>query len=127
MAACKGFCAELSAKQNVEIEFHSENIPRELSKEVSLCLFRVLQEALQNAVKYSGVRNFQVVLKCASGEVELSVSDAGSGFDLDEAISGQGLGLTSMKERTKLVDGQLSIGSKPGHGTTVRARVPLSR
>jgi PAS domain S-box-containing protein len=124
--ACKGFCRELSIRQSVEIEFHSENIPRELSKEISLCLFRVLQEALQNAVKYSGVRNFQVVLKCASGEVELSVSDSGSGFDLDEAMSGEGLGLTSMKERLKLVDGQLSIESKPGMGTTIYARVPLS-
>jgi PAS domain S-box-containing protein len=125
-SACKGFCTELSTRQSVEIEFHSENIPRELSKEISLCLFRVLQEALQNAVKYSGVRNFQVVLKCASGEVELSVSDSGSGFDLDEGMSGAGLGLTSMKERMKLVDGQLSIESKPGMGTTIYARVPLS-
>jgi PAS domain S-box-containing protein len=125
-SACKGFCTELSTRQSVEIEFHSENIPRELSKEISLCLFRVLQEALQNAVKYSGVRNFQVVLKCASREVELSVSDSGSGFDLDEVMSGAGLGLTSMKERMKLVDGQLSIESKPGMGTTIYARVPLS-
>jgi PAS domain S-box-containing protein len=125
-SACKGFCTELSTRQSVGIEFHSENIPRELSKEISLCLFRVLQEALQNAVKYSGVRNFQVVLKCASGEVELSVSDSGSGFDLDEVMSGEGLGLTSMKERLKLVDGQLSIESKPGMGTTIYARVPLS-
>lgn len=125
-AACKGFCTELSARQNVEIEFHSENIPKGLSKEASLCLFRVLQEALQNAVKYSRVRNFQVVLKCASGEVELTVIDSGAGFDLDEAMSGQGLGLTSMKERLKLVDGQISIESKPGQGTTILARVPLS-
>ena len=125
-AACKGFCMELSARQNVEIEFHSENIPNGLSKEISLCLFRVLQEALQNAVKYSGARNFHVALQCTTGEVELSVSDSGSGFDPDEAINGQGLGLTSMKERLKLVDGKLVIKSRPGHGTTVNARVPLS-
>jgi len=125
-SACKGFCAELSARQNVEIEFHSENIPRDLSKEISLCLFRVLQEALQNAVKHSGVLHFQVSLKGTSDNVELSVSDTGSGFDFDEAISREGLGLTSMKERLKLVDGQLSIESKTGHGTTIHARVPLS-
>jgi PAS domain S-box-containing protein len=125
-AACKGFCTELSARQNVQIEFHSENIPNGLSKEISLCLFRVVQEALQNAVKYSGVQNFQVVVKGTSEDIELSVSDSGSGFDPDEAISGQGLGLTSMKERLKLVGGQLSIESKPGHGTTIHARVPLN-
>jgi signal transduction histidine kinase len=100
-------------------------MPRNLSKEISLCLFRVLQEALQNAVKYSGVRQFQVSLKGTSDDVELCVSDSGSGFDPDEVISGKGLGLTSMKERLKLVDGQLSIESKPGHGATVHARVPL--
>jgi PAS domain S-box-containing protein len=123
--AAAGFCKELSERQNVEIGFASENIPRNLSKEISLCLFRVLQEALQNAVKYSGVRQFQVSLKGTSDDIELCVSDSGSGFDPDEVISGKGLGLTSMKERLKLVDGQLSIESKPGHGATVHARVPL--
>jgi signal transduction histidine kinase len=125
-SACKGFCTELSARPNVEIEFHSENIPPKLPKETSLCLFRVLQEALQNAVKHSGVRSFRVSLDATSDEVKLSVSDSGSGFDFNQAISGQGLGLTSMKERLKLVDGQLSIDSKPGQGTTIHARVPLS-
>jgi signal transduction histidine kinase/ABC-type uncharacterized transport system substrate-binding protein len=124
VSACKGFCTELSARQNIKIEFHFENIPQKLSKEISLCLFRVLQEALQNAVKYSGVPNFHVSLKGTSDEVELRVSDSGSGFDPDEAISRQGLGLTSMKERLKLVDGQLSIESRPGLGTTILARVP---
>ena len=126
VSACKGFCTELSARPNVEIEFHSENIPPNLPKEMSLCLFRVLQEALQNAVKHSGVRSFRVSLDATSDEVKLSVSDSGSGFDFNQAISGQGLGLTSMKERLKLVDGQLSIDSKPGQGTTIHARVPLS-
>lgn len=125
-SACQGFCRELSARQNVEIEFQSENAPKILSKEISICVFRVLQQALQNAVKYSGVRNFHVVVKGTSEEVELSVTDSGSGFDPVEAINKQGLGLTSMKERLKLVDGQLSIESKQGQGTTIRARVPLS-
>jgi PAS domain S-box-containing protein len=125
-AACKGYCTELAERRNFEIEFHSENIPPDLSKEISLCLFRVLQEALQNAVKYSGVRSFRVSLNTTSDEVELTVSDAGSGFDPNEAINGQGLGLTSMRERLKLVDGQLSIESKLRLGTTIHARVPLS-
>jgi PAS domain S-box-containing protein len=125
-AACRGFCREISERQSVEIEFYSDSLPTNLSKEISLCLFRVLQEALQNASKYSGVREFQVSLKAASNEVELSVHDSGCGFDPEKAISGQGLGLTSMRERLKLVDGQLSINSKPGRGTTIHARVPLS-
>jgi len=125
VAACRSFCSELSERQNVEIRFHSESIPENLSKEIALCLFRVSQEALQNAVKHSGVRQFRVSLKSDSDEVELSVHDSGAGFDPERAISGHGLGLTSIKERLRLVNGWVSIDSKPGQGTTVLARVPI--
>ena len=126
VAACEGFCRELSARQNVEIAFHSQDIPKSLPKEMALCLFRVLQEALQNAVKHSGVRQFEVLLKAASNEIQLSVHDSGVGFDPAKALGGQGLGLTSMRERLKILDGCVSIDSKPQCGTTVRASVPLS-
>jgi len=127
VAACNGFCRELSERYIVEIEFYSENIPRNLPREISLCLFRVLQEALQNAVKHSGVRKFLVSLKTVFNEVQLSVHDSGSGFDPEKAISGHGLGLISMKERLKLVDGRLSIESKLEHGTTIKAWVSLDQ
>jgi signal transduction histidine kinase len=125
-AAAAGFCGELSDRQRVEIEFHSENIPKELPKEISLCLFRVLQEALQNAIKHSGSQQFQVSLRSGASEIELTVRDSGIGFETDEAIKGPGLGITSMHERLKLVNGQLSIDSKPQRGTTIQARVPLN-
>ena len=124
-AATSGFCRELSERQNVKIDFHCEGIPEELSSEVSLCLFRVLQEALHNAAKYSGVSEFEVALNGASHEIQLRVHDSGVGFDAKRASNGHGLGLTSMKERLRLVNGELSIESEPGHGTTVLARVPL--
>src|SRR5215472_3669167 len=126
VAACGGFCRELSGQQNVEIDFHSQDIPKSLSQEVSLCLFRVLQEALQNAVKHSGVRQVQVLLNTASNQIQLSVHDSGVGFDPEKAMNQHGLGLTSMKERLKLVDGQFSIDSKLQSGTTIYARVPLA-
>jgi len=125
-AAANGFCRELSHRNGVQIAFHSENIPRELPREISLPLFRVLQEALQNATKYSGSRQFQVSLRGGANDIELTVHDSGIGFEPEEAIKGPGLGLTSMQERLKLVDGQLSIDSKPQRGTTIQARVPLS-
>jgi PAS domain S-box-containing protein len=124
-AAAAGFCQELATRQNVEIDFRSENIPNCLPKETSLCLFRVLQEALQNALKHSGERRFDASLKCVVNEIELTVHDSGVGFDPEKAMSGQGLGFTSMKERLKLVDGQLSVASTPQRGTTIHARVPL--
>jgi PAS domain S-box-containing protein len=124
-AAVASFCRELSDRQGVDIDFHPENVPRELSREISLSLFRVLQEALQNAVKHSGSRNFQVSLKGEANEIELTVHDSGIGFNPEEAIKGRGLGLTSMRERLKLVNGDLSIEAQLQHGTTIRARVPL--
>jgi len=125
-AASRGFCIELSKEQNVEIAFHSEDIPKQLPQEISLCLFRVLQEALRNAVKHSGVRQFEVSLKGVLNEIHLAVHDRGVGFDPERAINQAGIGLISMQERLKLVCGQLSIDSKVQRGTTIHARVPLS-
>src|SRR5262249_34948691 len=96
MMAARGFCMELSAQQKVEIDFRHNDIPPNLPKEISLCLFRVLQEALHNAVKYSGVRHFTVELRGADGEICMGVSDRGIGFEKDEAMARQGLGLISM-------------------------------
>jgi signal transduction histidine kinase len=124
-AAAAGFCRELSEQNGVKIDFRSENVPRDLPEETSFCLFRVLQEALQNAVKHSRSQQFRVWLTKTSDQLELTVHDAGVGFDSGEALKGSGLGLTSMKERLKLVDGVLSIDSQPRHGATIYARVEM--
>src|SRR5579872_2820221 len=125
-AATASLCTELSERQNVKIDFRCDGIPEELPSEVSLCLFRVLQEALHNAAKYSGAAVFEVSLTGSPQQIELKVHDSGVGFDAKVASNGHGLGLTSMKERLRLVGGQLSIDSNPNQGTTVTARVPLS-
>ena len=126
VAAAKGFCRELSEQHQVEIDFRDMAMPRSVPKEVSLCLFRVLQEALQNAMKYSGVRHIKVELRGTEGEIQLTVSDLGIGFDPQDAIHRRGLGLISMRERMQLVRGEISINSQPGSGTTIHARVPFS-
>ena len=123
--ACSSFCREVSARHGVKVEFDSSSIPKDLPREVSICLFRILQEALQNAIKHSGVRHYEVFLAAVSNEIHLSVHDPGVGFDPETTIDRHGLGLTSMKERLKLVGGELSIESSPSHGTTVHAHVPL--
>lgn len=124
--AASSFCKEFSDRRNVEIDFQSENIPRNLEGDLSLCLYRVLQEALQNAAKHSGSRQFRVLLRGGANEIELIVRDSGLGFDPKDAIKGDGLGLTSMRERLKLLDGELSIHFVVKGGTTVQARVPLT-
>jgi PAS domain S-box-containing protein len=124
-SAMRGFCAELSKQKKVEITFFHKDIPASVSQDISLCLFRVLQEALHNAVKHSESHQFNVGLRGISGVIDLTVSDAGVGFDPETAMKGRGLGLSSMRERMKLVDGELSIESQPNRGTTIHARVPV--
>jgi PAS domain S-box-containing protein len=124
-AAAKSFCGELSAHNRAEVDFRAKDIPKNLSRDVSLCLFRVLQEALQNAAKHSGVKHFEVTLRKESDEIHLSVRDRWIGFDIENAPGSRGIGLTSMRERLKLVDGELSIVSRRGFGTSIQARVPL--
>jgi PAS domain S-box-containing protein len=125
-AAASSFCKEMSERQGVQVDFHSEGVPKKLPQEIALCLFRVLQEGLQNALKHSGSRVLEVWLIGASNEIELTVSDSGVGFDLEKAITGRGLGLTSMQERLKLVHGELFIESRPQRGTLIRATVPVN-
>jgi PAS domain S-box-containing protein len=124
--AAESFCREFSERQKVEVEYQAANIPQQLPQQISLCLFRVLQEALQNAAKYSGSRHFRVSISAESNDIYLTVRDSGIGFDPDDAIKSPGIGLVSMKERLKLVDGELSIKSGPEVGATIRARVPLN-
>jgi len=124
--AAESFCKELADTQNAKIDFHSDGVPDELPRNIALNLFRVLQEALQNAIKHSRSQQFEVSLTFSSGRIELTVRDWGIGFDPVVAMNGPGLGLTNMRERLKLADGVLSIESQRQRGTTIRARVPLN-
>ena len=124
--AMRGFCRELSGQRNVEINFTDKDLTTALAPEISLSLYRVLQEALHNAMKHSGARQFDVDLFEASESIHLTVHDKGVGFDHEAAMQGRGLGLTTMQERMKLVNGKFSIVSKPGTGTTIHAWVHLS-
>ncbi len=125
-AAMRGLCTEFGAQQKVEIDFKTRDLPSPLSPDISLCLFRVLQEALHNSAKHSGVRHFEVQLWGSSDEIHLTVSDSGAGFDREAAKQSRGLGLISMEERLKLLNGAFSIESQPQCGTTIHARVPFS-
>jgi PAS domain S-box-containing protein len=124
VAAMRSFCKEFGDKHRVEIGFKSHDLPSP-SSESSLSLFRVLQEALRNAVKHSGVRHVEVHLWGTTDGIHLTVMDSGAGFDTQKMKEGQGLGLTSMQERMTLVNGDLAIDSRPMRGTTIHARVPL--
>jgi PAS domain S-box-containing protein len=125
--AAVSLCRELSNRHHLKIQFQSEGVPEELPKELALCLFRVLQEALQNAIKHSGSTDFHVSLTGDTDNIHLTVRDSGKGFDIRNPFKGEGIGLASMKERLKSVNGKLSIQTGPGRGTGISARVPLHR
>jgi len=123
--AAKGFCREISEMHNVRIDFTQKGVPRNLPQEVALCVFRVLQEGLQNAVKYSGTDHFEVDLSGTSADIKLRVRDFGRGFSVDDAVGTEGLGLVSMRERVSLVKGEIVIESKSMSGTEITVNVPL--
>jgi PAS domain S-box-containing protein len=125
VTAIRSFCSEVSKQHQVSIEFIDSNVPRRLPKDISLCLFRIAQEAVHNAVKYSGTNRFLVAICSLEDEVQLVVRDAGAGFDVEEAKKDRGLGLVSMQERIHLVQGRFAVDSKPGKGTRVFAAVPF--
>lgn len=124
--AVKSFCREISQQSGAVVSFTNTNTPDSLPHEVSLSVFRVVQEALHNAVKYSGQKDFEVRLHGTSGGLELEVVDRGVGFDVASVKLTAGLGLISMRERIHLVNGTIHIDSKPRAGTRVCVRVPLA-
>jgi signal transduction histidine kinase len=123
-ASAEALCREVGNQYSMEIHLQTEGVPHSLSPRIALSLYRVLQEALQNANKHSGVRRIDVSLRGAGDDIELSVRDAGRGFEVGSAATPSGLGLTSMRERMKAIEGRLFVHSAPGHGTTIQARVP---
>jgi PAS domain S-box-containing protein len=125
VSACKSFCREVADWHKVEVNFAAEDISPTLPQDISLCLFRILQESLNNAIKHSGAQRFEAHLRGTSEEIHLTVQDHGIGFDAAAAMISRGLGLISMRERASLVKGTMLIASKPMGGTEITVRVPL--
>jgi signal transduction histidine kinase len=124
VSALYGLQRELS-RGDIAISFSHDNVPPTLPADLTLCLFRVVQEALQNALKYSGATRVLVHLRGVPGGLALTVADDGAGFDVDVAWP-KGLGLISMGERLEAIGGTFTIHSTPGAGTRLEATVPLS-
>jgi signal transduction histidine kinase len=121
--ALNGLQRELSRPDCV-IEFWSDNVPSPLPHDVTLCLFRVAQEALHNALTHSGASRVSLQLVGEAGRLRMTIADDGVGFDLDDAWR-RGLGLVSMGERLEFIDGTFDIQSRPGSGTRLSISVPF--
>jgi PAS domain S-box-containing protein len=125
VAALGGFCNEFSRQHNLQVQFVHSDIPGQIPKDVTICFFRIVQEALRNVVKHSGAAEAKVEISGHGDRIDLCISDSGTGFSPESVKAEAGLGLISMRERLRLVGGHLSIESEPSHGTRIRVRIPL--
>jgi signal transduction histidine kinase len=119
--AVNSLCRELAQSSGTSISFEHENVPKDIHQEASLCLYRVIQEALHNISKHAKAKEANVSLRGISERLEVTVTDSGEGFDPFLLLSRRGLGLISIEERVRSAGGSYSIRSSPGSGTEVRA------
>lgn len=124
IAAVKSLCHELATHHEIKISFREKGCSDSLPKDVTLCLFRIVQESLRNVIKHSGAREAKVTLVGTAQIIHLSVSDTGRGFDAGSLESKSGLGLISMRERLRSVGGAISIHST-AQGTKIEVSVPV--
>ncbi len=126
-AALRRLCEEFGAQHNIFTECLIAEFPAKLQRDISLCLFRVAQECLSNAAKHGSATHVRVQLHHHAGAIRMEIADNGSGFDPVKVASRQepGLGLISMRERLRLVNGELLIQSRQGGQTRITAVIPF--
>jgi signal transduction histidine kinase len=120
-SSLKDLCRRLS-QPNFRVDLHLDEFEEPASKDISLCLYRIVQESLNNAFKHARTPVAAVTLTKLQNTFYMTIQDSGVGFD--SSVSSQGLGLLSMSERLKLVDGRLRLHSIPGRGTEIWVQVP---
>jgi PAS domain S-box-containing protein len=124
--AVESECTRFSIREGIEVTFNAENIPATLPRDVSLSIYRIVQESLTNIAKHACARRAAVCLRASQTGLQLSIRDDGLGFDPAEVRKKPGLGLSSIRERLRLVDGKHRITSEPEKGTTIEITVPLN-
>ena len=125
--ALKTECDRFGSVEGIPISFRAEENLDEPPAAVALCLYRIAQEALRNVARHACASAIEVSLRFLDGGLQLSVRDNGVGFDPARKQARPSLGHASMRQRVSLVGGELRVGSKPGHGTTVQAWAPLNK
>jgi signal transduction histidine kinase len=113
---------EVSRQGGMEVEVHAANIPEDLPDDYKICIYRVVQEALNNAARHASARSAKVALAQDGQQIIVSVSDDGRGFETQRV---RGLGLLGMEERVRRLGGRLTLHSQPGQGTRIRVELPL--
>jgi PAS domain S-box-containing protein len=125
--AIQSECGDFSSRTGIAVIFTPKNIPRNISKEISLPVYRIIQEGLANIVKHADTKNAYVFLEGSDDRLILTVRDTGVGFDHKKVRKMATLGLGGIRERARLIDGKSSITSNPGKGTTIEVSIPYKR
>jgi PAS domain S-box-containing protein len=125
LPAAKSLCEEIGKQHHIHIEFLHRDMPEEISPDMALCFFRIVQEALNNIVKHSGATQAHVEFVGTPSLIRLRIVDAGAGFDPTSMAARGGLGLASMRERLRLLGGTIALQSSPMEGTEIVAEVPI--
>ena len=123
--ALRSECGELSQRWGIPIELHCSKRFPEIPKSVALCLYRVAQESLWNAIRHSGGSKITIELKSDAEFVYMDISDDGKGFEPSTVQKTRRLGLASMSERIRLVSGTIRTRSAPGQGVTISVVAPI--
>jgi signal transduction histidine kinase len=126
LAAAKSLCEEIGQQHRIQIEFVHQELPEEISPDVELCFFRIVQESLNNIVKHSGAKQAHVEFVATAAHIRLRIVDSGVGFDPNAKAARAGLGLASMRERLRLLGGTIVLRSRPMEGTEIVVEVPLT-
>lgn len=124
--ALESYIASFADEEQIDVRLSAELPDERIPFQTSICLYRVAVEALRNVARHSGARSAVVSLKRNSDALELCVSDSGMGFDVEKFRHDGGLGLVSIEERLRLLQGGCEIFSTPGRGTMLVAKVPLT-
>ena len=127
VAALESHCSDFLKLHRIPLKLTHLNVPESIPFEVSLCLYRITQECLNNIAKHSGATNATVTITADKDGILLSVTDNGTGFDPGLAADQSGLGIVGIRERVRLVKGAVSINSQPGCGTHIDVRVPMAK
>ncbi|MEI6258823.1 MAG: ATP-binding protein [Deltaproteobacteria bacterium] len=123
--AVESECARFSKREGTAVVFTAEGLPGTLPNDAALSFYRIIQEGLTNIAKYACARHITVSLKGTDHDIGLSIQDDGIGFDAAEVRKKSGLGLSSMRERVRIIRGELRITSEPEKGTTIKVNMPL--
>jgi signal transduction histidine kinase len=123
--AVREACREMSLGHEIDIDVEATDVAESLGRDITICVYRVIQEALQNVVRHSRAHEVRVSINQERNQLITTISDDGCGFDPDSLPPGKGLGLVTMRERLRLVHGKLLLESVPGAGSRIHITVPL--